>query len=163
MRAPAVKKLKALEAPQALDQLEFKEIKQLIEASAAQVEAGTRQTHGAQQTMNQALVAVTNVSTLITEIHNGATEQLMGISQVNEAVTQLDTITQQNAAMVEELASSAGALQTQTAAVAASVRVFRLSRDDAGANPADAVALRRSMKAAAAQRAPAKPATPSAA
>ncbi len=117
-----------------------KEIKQLIEASATRVASGTRQSQAAQATMAHALNAVRNVSTLITEIHGGASEQLLGISQVNEAVTQLDTITQQNAAMVEELASSATSLQGQAEAVAQSVRVFRLGDD---APLPDAAALRR--------------------
>ena len=123
-----------------------KEIKQLIEVSATKVEAGARQTRGAQDTMDQALVAVKNVTTLVAEIHNGASEQLLGISQVNEAVAQLDTITQQNAAMVEELASSANSLQGQAQAVAESVRVFKLGRGDGPASPNEAVELRRSMK-----------------
>ena len=103
-----------------------REIKQLIEASGEQVDAGTRQTHEARRTMEQALAAVRHVGVLIGQVDHGAREQLMGISQINEAVTQLDTITQQNAAMVEELASSATSLQGQAAAVAQSVRVFRL-------------------------------------
>ena len=57
------------------------------------------------------------------QINNGAAEQLLGISQVNEAVTQLDGITQQNAAMVEQLASSAGSLQVQADTVAETVSV----------------------------------------
>ena len=127
-----------------------KEIKQLIEVSTSKVEAGARQTRGAQATMDQALSAVKNVTTLVAEIHNGAAEQLLGISQVNEAVTQLDTITQQNAAMVEELASSANSLQGQAQAVAESVRVFKLGRGDVAVGPTEAVELRRSMKVAAA-------------
>ena len=132
-----------------------KEIKQLIELSASKVEAGARQTHSARQTMDQALAAVKNVTTLVAEINGGANEQLLGISQINEAVAQLDTITQQNAAMVEELASSARSLEGQAAAVAESVGIFRLSQHDVPAAPGvDAVALRRQMKAATATRVP---------
>jgi aerotaxis receptor len=127
-----------------------KEIKQLIEVSACKVEGGSRQTVRAKQTMDQALAAVKHVSTLVGEIHSGATEQLLGISQVNEAVAQLDTITQQNAAMVEELASSARSLQGQAATVAEAVRVFHLGPGHPAVAPAvDAVALRRAMKAGA--------------
>lgn len=123
-----------------------REIKQLIEMSAETVETGTRQTREAQETMDHALEAVRHVSSLIGDINTGANEQLMGISQVNEAVSQMDGITQQNAAMVEELASSASSLQEQAAAVAQSVKVFRLDGADLGLAGMDAVALRKANK-----------------
>jgi aerotaxis receptor len=123
-----------------------REIKQLIEMSSETVETGSRQTQEAQATMDHALEAVRHVSKLIGDINTGANEQLMGISQVNEAVSQMDGITQQNAAMVEELASSASSLQDQAAAVAESVRVFRLGNDDVGFAGIDAVALRKANK-----------------
>jgi aerotaxis receptor len=123
-----------------------REIKQLIEMSAETVETGTRQTREAQETMDHALEAVRHVSSLIGDINTGANEQLMGISQVNEAVSQMDGITQQNAAMVEELASSASSLQEQAAAVAQSVKVFRLDGADLGLASIDAVALRKANK-----------------
>jgi len=123
-----------------------KEIKHLIQNSADKVNAGTRQTQDAQATMDEALNAVQQVSTLINEINTGSAEQLLGISQVNEAVTQLDTITQQNAAMVEQLASSAGELQAQAQTVAESVSVFHLGGSSRAA-ATDAVALRRAHKA----------------
>ena len=96
--------------------------------------------------MEHALEAVRRVSNLIAEINTGASEQLMGISQVNEAVSQMDGITQQNAAMVEELASSASSLQDQAAAVAESVKVFRLGGQEAKFSQTDAVALRKANK-----------------
>ena len=123
-----------------------REVKKLIEDSAAKVEVGERQTRSAQATMDEALGTVKRVSTVITEINTGANEQLLGISQVNEAVAQLDTITQQNAAMVEELASSAQSLQGQAAAVAESVSVFRLGHGDHNPSAVEAVALRRAAK-----------------
>jgi aerotaxis receptor len=126
-----------------------REIKQLVQDSACQVDAGAAQTRSAQDTMSQALAAVRRVGTLIAEVDGSAREQLLGISQINEAVTQLDTITQQNAAMVEELASSAASLQDQTGAVARSVRVFRLGGEVPLTDQADAVALRRAGKRAA--------------
>ncbi len=126
-----------------------REIKQLIQDSAAKVDTGARQTQSARATMDEALATVKRTSTLIRELHTGATEQLTGISQINEAVAQLDTITQQNAAMVEELASSASSLQGQATTVTEAVGVFRLSRNDDGAPRVDAVALRREMKTAA--------------
>jgi aerotaxis receptor len=122
-----------------------REIKQLIQESAAKVEAGNRLTEDAQQTMNGALETVRQVSLAIGEISHGAQEQLNGISQVNEAVSQMDSITQQNAALVEQIAASAVQLQLQAVAVAEAVQVFRLDASDIRSKP-DAVTLRRSAR-----------------
>ncbi len=124
-----------------------REIKTLIQNSAEKVEAGTRETSAAQASMASAVQTVDQVGTLIDEITNGANEQLTGISQINEAVAQMDTITQQNAAMVEQLASSAANLQQQADTVAESVRVFRLGQDGTRSTP-DAVALRKAARQA---------------
>jgi aerotaxis receptor len=129
-----------------------REIKQLIEVSGETVETGSRQAQEAQATMDNALEAVRRVGSLISEINTGAGEQLMGISQVNEAVSQMDGITQQNAAMVEQLASSATVLQEQAAAVAESVKVFRLGGEEGLAAQVDAVALRKAHKNKPSQR-----------
>jgi len=79
--------------------------------------------------MQEALAAVQQVSRLIGEIHTGATEQLLGISQVNEAVSHLDGITQQNSAMVDGLASSAVTLHAQAQALVASVQIFKVGAE----------------------------------
>jgi aerotaxis receptor len=121
-----------------------REIKQLIEASTSQVDAGSRVTEQAQQTMHGALSTVQQVSQAIVEISDGAQQQLLGISQVNEAVSQMDSITQQNAALVEQIAASALQLQAQSASVAEAVQVFRL--DQGPAALPNAVALRRAAK-----------------
>jgi aerotaxis receptor len=122
-----------------------KEIKQLIQDSADKVEAGTRLTDNARATMEEAVDAARKVSSLIAGIHTTTTEQSGGISQINEALAHLDTLTQQNSALVHDLAHSATALNVQSRAVADSMRVFRLSQTDAVDSP-DAVALRRQMK-----------------
>jgi aerotaxis receptor len=122
-----------------------REIKQLIGQSAEQVDAGNRLTAEARKTMEGALQAVREATQVIEGISTGAQEQLAGISQVNEAVTQMDTITQHNAALVEQIAASATDLQTQAAAVAEAVQVFHLDQG-ARATTADAVALRRAMR-----------------
>jgi aerotaxis receptor len=124
-----------------------REIKQLIENSAVRVEAGGRQASQAQQTLDEAVSTVRQVSALVAEIHHGTQEQLMGISQVNEAITQMDGITQKNAAMVEELASSATALEAQAASVAQSVQIFRVDNHRSSMGGIDAVALRKEAKA----------------
>lgn len=121
-----------------------KEVKQLIEDSAAKVDTGSRLTDAARSTMDDALRTVQQVGQLISEISHGAREQLTGISQINEAVTQLDTITQQNAALVEQMAASAVSLSQQSGTLAETVKVFRL--DGSASAAPDAVALRRSMK-----------------
>jgi len=123
-----------------------KEIRQLIDDSAAKVGEGHQKTDAAQKTMAESLELVRRVNTLIGEIHSASNEQLSGISQVNSAVAQLDTITQQNAALVEENAASAMELNGQAQTMTETVRVFRI--DAAGvAHAQDAVALRKEMKA----------------
>jgi aerotaxis receptor len=122
-----------------------KEVRELIDESGRTVEAGMRHADVARTTIDGALQTVLQVSGLIQQISHSAQEQLTGISQVNEAVGQLDAITQSNASLVQQVAASATSLQGQAETVAAAVRVFTLN----GAPPAamaDAVALRRSAK-----------------
>lgn len=129
-----------------------KEIRQLIDASAAKVTEGHQRTDQAQKTMSEALDLVRRVNTLIGEIHHASSEQLSGISQVNAAVAQLDTITQQNAALVEQNAASAMRLNEMAQTVTETVQVFRV--DSSPSAPSrDAVALRKEMKAASGVRA----------
>ncbi|MBI5722185.1 MAG: PAS domain S-box protein [Burkholderiales bacterium] len=134
-----------------------REVKQIIGESAEQVEAGNRLTAEARRTMDNALSAVHDASEVIEGISGGAQEQLAGISQINEAVTQLDSITQRNAALVEQIAASALELQAQAAAVAEAVQVFRLEAGAGGAAAARdaALALRRAMRGSRSGTAPA--------
>ena len=122
-----------------------REIKTLINASTEEVESGHRHAGQAQQTMNGAVESVQRVATLISGIERAATEQLDGISQVNSAVANLDVITQQNAALVEEIAAAAAALKSQADTVSDTVGIFRL--EGHGAGSPDAVALRKAAKA----------------
>ena len=124
-----------------------KEIKKLIEDSRARVRDGHEKSETAQSTMAEAVGGVQRVSTLVGEISHSANEQLSGVSQINAAVAQMDTITQQNAALVEQIAASSHALENTAHTLTESVRVFKLDRREAGAQP-DAVALRRAHKAA---------------
>jgi aerotaxis receptor len=110
-----------------------REVKQLIEDSAERVASGVGQTDAARQTMGEALAAVQRMTSLVGEIDVGAGEQLTGISQVNDAVSHMDGLTQQNAALVEQLAAASVAVRGQAEAVAESVRIFRLDvRQGAG-------------------------------
>ncbi|KRD54773.1 chemotaxis protein [Acidovorax sp. Root275] len=129
-----------------------KEIRQLIDDSAAKVSEGHQKTDAAQKTMTESLELVRRVNTLIGEIHSASDEQLSGISQVNAAVAQLDTITQQNAALVEENAASAMELNGQAQTMTETVKVFRVDAS-APAQVRDAVALRKEMKAVSSERA----------
>nr|WP_315236449.1 methyl-accepting chemotaxis protein [uncultured Albidiferax sp.] len=104
-----------------------REVKSLIAESTTTVETGSRLADAAQVTMTDALHAVSQVTALVTEISAASREQLDGIAQVNHAITQMDSITQQNAAMVEQIAAAANALHGQSEAVSESVRVFRLT------------------------------------
>ena len=124
-----------------------REVKQLIEDSASKVAVGAQQSAAARATMDEALESVRRMNALVGEIDNGATEQLTGISQVNEAVAHMDSLTQQNAALVEELAAAAMAVRSQSEGVAEAVSVFKLERNERHAIP-DAVELRRQMKRA---------------
>jgi aerotaxis receptor len=104
-----------------------REVKQLIEHSAEKVDAGAQQTDVARGTMGEALAAVQRMASLVGEIDTGASEQLTGISQVNDAVSHMDGLTQQNAALVEQLAAAATSVRTQAEAVAEAVRIFRVA------------------------------------
>lgn len=108
-----------------------KEIKQLIDASAERVEAGSRLVGDAGSSMHDIVVQVKRVADLIGEISAAAVEQTSGIGHVSNAVTQLDHVTQQNAALVEESAAAAGSLSDQASRLVEAVSAFRLSRDEA--------------------------------
>ena len=103
-----------------------KEIKALIGDSVAKVEAGTSQVDIAGSTIAGVVSEVGKVNALIAEISTASQEQSRGIVQVGEAVTQLDKMTQQNAALVEESAAAAESLKEQAARLAAVVAQFRL-------------------------------------
>jgi aerotaxis receptor len=85
------------------------------------------------------------VHEFIQQISLGMKEQMLGVSQVNQAVAEMDTMTQKNAALVEEVAASASTLNDKTSQVADSVGVFRLSGEPS--KMVDAVELRKSAKA----------------
>ncbi len=104
-----------------------KEIRELIAESANQIAAGTQQTQAAGTTIDEVVHAVREMGELIQQITNATKEQSLGISQVNEAVTQLDSVTQQNAALVEESAASSNGLSSSAGTLAKSVQVFQLN------------------------------------
>ncbi|MDP4077416.1 methyl-accepting chemotaxis protein [Acidovorax sp. A1169] len=104
-----------------------KEIKQLINASVERVESGARLVHNAGTTMDEIVGSVQRVGHIIGEITAASGAQSDGIGQVNTAVNQLDQMTQQNAALVEESAAAAHSLREQATRLAGAVQVFKLS------------------------------------
>jgi methyl-accepting chemotaxis protein len=102
-----------------------KEIKGLIGSSVDRVEAGSRLVAEAGQTMSEIVGSVQRVSDIIGEITAAAGEQSDGIGQVNVAVNQLDQMTQQNAALVEESAAAAESLKDQAVRLNQAIAVFR--------------------------------------
>ncbi|MEH0164580.1 methyl-accepting chemotaxis protein [Roseateles microcysteis] len=103
-----------------------KEIRSLIGGSVERVAAGTQLVGTAGGTMNQVVDSVQAVREIIGRISVGASEQSRGIDEVNVAVTQLDTMTQQNAALVEQSAAAAESLRGQAAQLLTAVSKFRV-------------------------------------
>ena len=103
-----------------------KEIKSLIGASVERVEAGSRLVSDAGSTMSDIVAQVKRVSDLIGEISAATLEQTSGIGQVSQAVSQLDQVTQQNAALVEESAAAAESLRQQAGKLVEAVSVFKI-------------------------------------
>jgi methyl-accepting chemotaxis protein len=110
----------------------------LIGASVARVEAGNRLVGETGATMGEIVTSVRRVMDIIAEISTASAEQGAGIAQVNMAVSEMDSATQQNAALVEEAAAAAQSLRDQTRALTEVVSVFRLE---------DARATRKSLAA----------------
>ncbi|KNE29252.1 methyl-accepting chemotaxis protein [Achromobacter spanius] len=104
-----------------------KEIKALIDESAARVEGGTRQVDEAGRTMRELVDSVRQVAVLVRDIASASEEQSAGIGQVNQAVSQMDAVTQQNAALVEEAAAAAASMQEQAGRLAQEVRRFKVN------------------------------------
>jgi len=108
-----------------------KEIKGLIEASNGEVDAGSQLVAEAGTTMQEVLASVQRVTDIMGEISVASVEQTKGIEEVNRAVVEMDTTTQQNAALVEEASAAAQAMHEQADALARAVRQFRVAGDGA--------------------------------
>jgi methyl-accepting chemotaxis protein len=103
-----------------------KEIKGLISASAEQVDAGSALVHGAGDRMDDIVAQVRRVTAMISEITDATHQQTQGIDAIGDAMHNLDTVTQQNAALVEEAAASAESLRVQADQLLQSVSLFKL-------------------------------------
>jgi len=119
-----------------------REIKALIGDSVARVDSGSALVAQAGATMDEVVASVRRVTDVVSEISAATSEQSEGIEQVNGAIAQMDLVTQQNAALVEEAAAAAESLQQQAARLSALVAVFRLAEGQGiDAAPASARAL----------------------
>jgi methyl-accepting chemotaxis protein-1 (serine sensor receptor) len=137
-----------------------KEIKTLISASVERVEQGTALVDQAGSTMQEVVSSIRRVTDIMGEISAASQEQSTGVAQVGEAVTSLDHTTQQNAALVEEMAAAASSLSSQAGELVQAVSVFKLAGGQ-GAYAARAATRSTSPKpypAAADRRSPNRPA-----
>ena len=136
-----------------------KEIKGLIEDSVGKVGAGSQQVERAGATMQEIVASVKRVTDIMGEISAASEEQSSGIDQVNRAVSQMDEVTQQNAALVEEAAAAAGSLEEQAQRLAEAVAVFKINAGEVIEVPARQLAQQRSAPRVAARpaAAPAQP------
>jgi methyl-accepting chemotaxis protein len=138
-----------------------KEIKALIGDSVDKVGEGSKLVSEAGQTMSDIVDSVQRVTDIMGEITMATQEQSSGIDQINMAVSQMDTVTQQNAALVEEAAAAAASLEDQAARLAQVVSVFRLDEAVARRATVSAPATRPAARPAIAAAAP-RPSTLSA-
>ena len=106
-----------------------KEIKGLIEDSVNKVDTGSTLVESAGETMGEIVNAVTRVTDIMGEIASASDEQSRGIDQVGLAVSEMDRVTQQNAALVEESAAAASALEDQASRLTQAVAVFRIGQE----------------------------------
>ena len=130
-----------------------KEIKTLIGDSVEKVEGGSKLVAQAGQTMEEIVSSIKRVTDIMSEITAASVEQSAGIEQVNLAITQMDEVTQQNAALVEEAAAAAESLEEQAQNLSVSVGTFKMDSSSTGT----AVARRETAPVA---RAPAHHAAP---
>ena len=103
-----------------------KEIKTLINVSVERVEQGSSLVDQAGATMTDVVSAIRRVTDIMGSISAASAEQSSGVAQIGEAITQMDQVTQQNAALVEEMAAAASSLQSQAEDLVQSVSVFTL-------------------------------------
>jgi methyl-accepting chemotaxis protein len=103
-----------------------KEIKQLIDDSVDKVSLGSQLVSEAGTTMGEVVNSVQRVTDIMGDISSASREQEGGITQINQAITEMDSVTQQNAALVEEAAGAAGSLQEEADRLAQMVAVFKV-------------------------------------
>ena len=125
-----------------------KEIKTLIDASVVNVEKGGELVEKAGKTMHEVVQAVQRVNDIVAEISSASQEQADGIVQVNQAIIDMDNMTQQNAALVEQASAAAEALHDQADSLVETVNMFRVSQQQVSAAPHSAPQPARKASAA---------------
>nr|WP_305040892.1 methyl-accepting chemotaxis protein [Glaciecola sp. MH2013] len=113
-----------------------KDIKDLISDSVAKVENGNQLVNQSGDTMKEIVVSIQRVNDIMSEIAAASAEQASGIDEVSKAVTQMDEMTQQNAALVEEAAAAAESMRTQAGDLTDRVGTFKLNEEDVSSNRA---------------------------
>ncbi|NUT63620.1 methyl-accepting chemotaxis protein [Herbaspirillum sp. C9C3] len=108
-----------------------KEIKALIDDSVSRVDNGSRLVEQAGATMSEVVASVRRVTDVVAEISAASNEQSDGIEQINHAIVQMDEVTQQNAALVEQAAAAAQSLQEQSGRLVETVSIFKLGSHEA--------------------------------
>ncbi|MGA7971704.1 MAG: methyl-accepting chemotaxis protein [Pseudolabrys sp.] len=131
-----------------------KDIKDLITSSNGQVKDGVELVNQAGTALTEINDSIKQVAQLVADIATASTEQSTGIEQINKALTQMDEVTQQNSALVEENAATAKTLEQQSATMTAEVNVFRIDDDDVPLAPAAPKVVASAKVAAKPQRAP---------
>ncbi len=129
-----------------------KEIKTLISDSVDKVQAGDKLVAQAGQTMDEVVASIKRVAGIMADIASASREQSSGIDQVSLAVSQMDEVTQQNAALVEQAAAAAESLEDQADGLVRAVRMFKLSEARAGGQAVLAAPSLRSLKLEAAKK-----------
>ncbi|HEU4621355.1 MAG TPA: methyl-accepting chemotaxis protein, partial [Burkholderiaceae bacterium] len=117
-----------------------REIKGIIGESVDKIGVGSKLVQEAGTTMNDIVAQVRKVNDLIGEIAKASDEQSISVGQVNTAVTDLDTMTQRNAALAEQSTAAAQSLSQQAEELAAAIAVFKLTNDEAGSKTQTAAA-----------------------
>jgi methyl-accepting chemotaxis protein len=115
-----------------------KDIKDLIGNSSGQVQNGVELVNRAGQSLQEIIGSIRSVAAIVGDIANASNEQATGIDQINKALAQMDEVTQQNSALVEENAATAKTLENQSQALDGRVSAFNLQAGQAGASPAQA-------------------------
>ena len=121
-----------------------KEIKELIAASVANVDTGSRLVNEAGQTMGDIVDSIVRVTDIMGEITSATHEQTLGIEQINMAIAQMDEVTQQNAALVEQAAAASQSMQEQAGELAQVVSFFKTGTAVPAAKPVTKLAAVRS-------------------
>ncbi len=131
-----------------------KEIKQLIDNSSEKVQSGTVLARQAGEAMQEIIASVNDVAGIIREISTASVEQSSGIGQVNDVITQMDEVTQRNAALVQQAATATGGLERQGSKLMQALASFKLKGSARGAASPASIATKTVLKAAAASLAP---------